>query len=93
MPNQHKPIGNTVETLLSRYKETQARLHKIKDPVYIVDSIWGCGFRKHLCHNPYLNNELCSHLKVNNSTIHVQDELYVCRTHATKTYYRVMEGE
>jgi len=26
VPNRHKPIGNTKETLLSRYEETQARL-------------------------------------------------------------------
>ena len=28
MPSRHKPIGNTEETLLNRYEETQARLQK-----------------------------------------------------------------
>ena len=31
MPNHHKPIGNTKETLLSWYEETQARLKQIED--------------------------------------------------------------
>ena len=31
MPNRHKPISNTDETLLSRYEEKQARLQKIRD--------------------------------------------------------------
>ena len=39
MPNQHKLIGNTDETLLSRYDETQARLKKIEDAGYKVVSI------------------------------------------------------
>jgi len=60
MPNRHKPIGNTDETLLSRYEETQATLQKISDAGYTVVSIWWCEFKKHLCDNPGLQNELCS---------------------------------
>ena len=41
MPNRHKPIGKTDETLLNRYEETQARLQKIRDAAYKVISIWG----------------------------------------------------
>jgi G:T-mismatch repair DNA endonuclease (very short patch repair protein) len=46
MPNRHKPIGNTEETLLSRYEETMARLQKIRDAGYNVVWMWGCEFRK-----------------------------------------------
>jgi len=42
MPNRHKPIGNTNETLLSWY-ETQTRFQKIRDAGYTVVSI--CGLR------------------------------------------------
>ena len=38
MPNRHKPISNTDETLQNRYEETMARLQKIKEAVV---SIWG----------------------------------------------------
>ena len=39
MPNRHKPIGNTGETLISRYEETTARLKKIENVGYKVLSI------------------------------------------------------
>jgi G:T-mismatch repair DNA endonuclease (very short patch repair protein) len=61
MPNRHKPIGNTEETLLSRYEETMARLQKIRDAGYIVVSIWGCEFRKLWRENTGRENELYSH--------------------------------
>jgi len=61
MPNPHKHIGNTDETLLSRYEETEARLKKIENAGYKVVSIWGCQFRKLLRQNPGLENELSSH--------------------------------
>jgi hypothetical protein len=62
MPNRHKPIGNTEETLENRYEETMARLQKIKDAGYTVVSIWGCEFRKLLHNTPGLENEslVCS---------------------------------
>ena len=41
MPNRHKPFGNTDETLLSRYEETEARQKKIENAGYKVVSIWG----------------------------------------------------
>jgi G:T-mismatch repair DNA endonuclease (very short patch repair protein) len=41
MPNRHKPIGNTEETLLSMNDETKARLNKIENAGYKVVSIWG----------------------------------------------------
>jgi hypothetical protein len=41
MPNRHKSIGKTEETLLSRYEETMARFQKIRDTGYNVVSIWG----------------------------------------------------
>jgi hypothetical protein len=61
MPNRHKPIGNTEETLENRYEKTMARLQKIKDAVYTVVSIWGCDFIKLLSVTPGLENELCTH--------------------------------
>jgi hypothetical protein len=42
MPNRHKSIGKTEETLLSRYEETMARLQKIRDTGYNAVSISAC---------------------------------------------------
>jgi G:T-mismatch repair DNA endonuclease (very short patch repair protein) len=92
-PNRHKPIGNTDETLLSRYEETEARLKKIEKDGYKVISFWGCQFRKLLRQNPSLENELSVHPYVKNSPINIRDALYEGRTEATKTYYRVKQGE
>lgn len=61
MPNHHKPTGKTEETLISRYKETTARLKKIRDAGYKVVSICSFEFTKLLRENPGLENELCSH--------------------------------
>jgi len=61
MPNRHKPIGNTDETLRNRYEETMARLKKIKDAGYNVVSIWGCEFEKLLRDPTGLKNKQCSH--------------------------------
>jgi hypothetical protein len=47
MPNRHEPIGNTGETLLSRYEETMARL-QIRDAGYKVVSI-GCASLRNNC--------------------------------------------
>jgi len=85
MPNRHKPIGNTDETLQNRYEETVARLQKIEDPGYDVVSIWGYEFRKLLHETPGLENELCSHPYVKNSPINIRVALYGGRTDATKT--------
>jgi hypothetical protein len=41
-PIDTKPIGNTEEILEKRYEETMARLQKMKDAVYTVDSTWVC---------------------------------------------------
>jgi hypothetical protein len=46
VPNRHKPIGTTEETLLTRYEETKARLQKINNEIYTVVATWGCEFRK-----------------------------------------------
>ena len=56
-------------------------------------SISGYQFRKRLREIPGLQNELSSHTYVNNSPINIRDALYRCRTDATKTYYRVNQGE
>ena len=93
MPNRHKPIGTTDETLQDRYEGTQARLQKIKDAGFNVFSIWGCEFRVVLRETPGLEKELCSHPYVKNSPIYIRDALYGGRTEASKTYYRVKEGE
>jgi G:T-mismatch repair DNA endonuclease (very short patch repair protein) len=72
MPNRHESIGNTGETLLSRYEETMARLQRIRDAVYKVISIWVCEFKKLLRENPGLENELSSHPYVKNSPINIR---------------------
>jgi len=56
MPNRHKPIGTTEETLLTRYEETNAGLEKIKNAGFTVVSIWGCDFRKLLREDPRFEN-------------------------------------
>jgi len=63
----------TRKKLLNRYEETQARLQKIRDAGYKVISIWGCEFRKLLCDNPDLKNELCSHPYVKYSPVNIRD--------------------
>jgi G:T-mismatch repair DNA endonuclease (very short patch repair protein) len=75
MPNRHKSIGNTEETLLSRYEETMARLQKIRDAGYNVVSMWGCEFRKLLRENPGIANKLSSHPYLKNSPINIRDAL------------------
>jgi len=92
MPNRHKPIGNTEETLVNRY-ETQARLQKMRDAGYKVISVWGCEFRKHLCDNPDHKNELCSQPYVKYSTVNIRDDLYGGGTETTKTHCRVKQGK
>ena len=79
--------------MLNRYEETQARLQKIRDAGYKVNPIWGCEFRKLLCDNPELKNELCSHPYVKYSPINIRDASSGGRTEASKTYYRVKQGE
>jgi len=76
MPKRHKPIGNTDETLLSRYQETKAKLQKIRDPGYTVVPIGGGEFKKLLCDNPGLKNELCSYPHVNQSPLNILDAMY-----------------
>jgi hypothetical protein len=93
MPYRHEPIGNTGETLLSRYEEKMARLQKIRDAGYKVFSIWECEFKQILYENPGLENELRPHTYVTNSPINIRDALYRSRTKATRTWYRNKEGE
>ena len=66
---------------------------KSKKTGYEVVSIWGCEFRKLLIENPGIGNVICSHPYVKNSPINIRDALYGGRTEATKTYYRVEQGE
>jgi hypothetical protein len=46
-----------------------------------------------LRNTPGLENELCSHPYVKNAPINIRDVLYGGRTEASKTYYRVKDGE
>jgi hypothetical protein len=55
MPDRHKPIGKTDETMQKRYEETKARLQKRVNAGYNV-SIKGCEIRKLLRENPGLQN-------------------------------------
>jgi len=86
MPNRHKPIGKSEETLENRYEETKARLLKIENAGYKVPSIWGCELRKLLSENSGLENEICLHSYVKNSPINIRDPLYRGRTEGTKPY-------
>jgi len=61
MPNRHKPIGKTEETLENSYEETKARLQIIENAGYKFVSIWGCECINLLSENRGLKNELCSH--------------------------------
>jgi hypothetical protein len=75
------------------YEETMARLLKIKDAGHTVVSILGCEFRKILAENPGLENELSSHPYLKNAPLNIRDALYGGRIEATKTHYRVKQGE
>ena len=55
------PIITSPLAKLKRYKETTARLKKIRDAGYKVVSICSFEFTKLLRENPGLENELCSH--------------------------------
>ena len=85
MLNRHKPIGNTDENLLSMYDETQARLQIIRDAGYTAVWICVCEFKKLLCNNPGLQNELCSHPYVKHSPINIPDAFYGGTNENTKT--------
>ena len=93
IPNRHKPIGKTEETLENRREETKARLQKIENAGYEVVSIWGCEFRKLLSENSGFENELCSHSYVKNSPINIRDTLYGGRKEANKTIQSQGRGE
>jgi hypothetical protein len=75
------------------YEETMARLHKIKDAGYRVVSNWACEYKKHLRNTSGLENELSSLPYVKNTPINIRYALYGYRIEASKTYYRVVEGE
>jgi len=68
-------------------------LQKIRDVGYKFISIWWCEFRKLLCDNPDLKNELCSQPYIKYSPVNIRDALYGVRTETTKTYYKVKQGE
>ena len=74
-------------------KKVKRGCRKLKMPVMWFVSIWGPNFRNHLRENPGLENALCSHPYVKNSPINIRGALYGGTTEATKTYYRVEEGE
>jgi len=91
MPNQHKPIGNTDETLQNKYEQTMARLQKIKDAGYNVVSMWGCEFRKRLRDTAGLENELCTFPYVKKASINIRGAFYRVEPTLLK-HYRVKEG-
>jgi G:T-mismatch repair DNA endonuclease (very short patch repair protein) len=86
MPNRHKLIGKTEETLQNWYEETKARLQKIVNAGYNVIYIWGCEFKKLLRETAGLEYELCSHSCMKNSPLNIREALYGGRTEASKTY-------
>ena len=74
-------------------KKLKRGCRKLKMPVMWFVSIWGPNFGNHLRENPGLENALSSHPYVKNSPINIRGALYGGTTEATKTYYRVEEGE
>jgi hypothetical protein len=46
MPNRHKPIGKTKETLLDRYEETMATQQKIRDAGFLLFRFGGVNLEK-----------------------------------------------
>jgi hypothetical protein len=65
---------------------------KSRAPVIILFGSGGVNL-ENLHETPGLENELCSQSYVKNSPINIRDALYGVRTEASKTYYRVEEGE
>jgi len=51
-----------------------------------------CEITKQLLHTPGLENELCCHPYEKNSPFNIRDSLYGGRTEATKTFYRLKDG-
>ena len=85
MPNRHKAIGNTEETLENRYEETIARWQKNQRRwLHCCFDLGRCEFRKLLRNNPGLENELCSHPYEKNAPINIRDAMYGGRTEANK---------
>jgi hypothetical protein len=78
---------------VARYEETMAGLQKITDAGHKIVSISGCKFRKLLCNNPGLENDLYPHPCVKNSPINIRCALYAGRTDATKKWYTAKQVE
>ena len=76
LPNGHKPIGKTEETLQNRYEGTKARLYKIENANYKAVSTWVCEFRKLLLENPGLENEFCLPFSVLYSPVSTRDKIW-----------------
>ena len=53
----------------------------------------GFEFKKLITQNPALEKELSSHPCLKNSPLNIRDAMYVGRTEATKTYYKIRQGE
>jgi len=74
IPNLHKHIGKTEETLQNRYAKTETRLQKSKTLVLRMFRS-GCEFTKRLSENPGLENKFCSHLYLKQPSISIRDAL------------------
>ena len=58
--------------------------------------LFQCGnvsSKKFICQNPGLEKELSLHPYLKNSPLNIRDALYGGRTEATKTYYKIQQGE
>ena len=57
--------------------------------------LFQCGgeFKKLISQNPGLEKELSSHPCLKNSPLNIRDALYGGITEATKTYYKIQQGE
>ena len=93
MPKQHKPTGNTDETLQNMYEETEARLQKIENASYKVVSICRLKFRKYLRENSIFENERSSHPYVKNSPINIRDAFSGGKTENFQNVLQSQGGE
>jgi hypothetical protein len=53
----------------------------------------GSELKKLISENSGLEKELSSHPCLKNSPLNIRDALYGGRTEATKTYYKIQQGE
>jgi hypothetical protein len=90
-PVDINPLANTEEKLENRYEKTIARLQKTNTLVTQLSPSGGSSLEN--CDTLTLENELCSHHYLKNTSIKIRDVFDGGRTEASKTCYRVKDGK